>query len=77
MTTTRGDMHYWSVWHEGKDFRAYRDVNPRFCSEFGFQSFTSMNVIETLHRAGGPQPVSPVMESTSATPAATPASSRR
>lgn len=36
-----GDMHYWSVWHEGKPFEAYREVIPRFCSEFGFQSFPS------------------------------------
>jgi beta-mannosidase len=37
-----GDMHFWSVWHEGKNFEHYRDVTPRFCSEFGFQSFPSM-----------------------------------
>ena len=35
-----GDMHFWSVWHEGRDFEHYRDVRPRFCSEFGFQSYT-------------------------------------
>lgn len=35
----RGDMHYWSVWHEGKPFDDYFTVIPRFCSEFGFQSF--------------------------------------
>ena len=40
-----GDMHFWSVWHEGRDFDHYRDVAPRFCSEFGFQSFPSMDVI--------------------------------
>ena len=34
-----GDMHFWSVWHEGRDFEHYRDVRPRFCSEFGFQSY--------------------------------------
>ncbi len=44
----RGDMHYWSVWHEAKDFSAYRKANPRFASEFGFQSFTSMKVIESF-----------------------------
>jgi len=59
---TRGDMHYWSVWHEAKDFSAYRDVNPRFASEFGFQSFTSMNVIETFARPEDMNPTSPVME---------------
>jgi beta-mannosidase len=41
---TKGDMHFWSVWHEGKDFEYYRDVKPRFCSEFGFQSFPSMRI---------------------------------
>ena len=40
-----GDMHFWSVWHEGRDFDHYRDVKPRFCSEFGFQSYPSMDVI--------------------------------
>jgi beta-mannosidase len=43
-----GDMHFWSVWHEGRDFDHYRDVKPRFCSEFGFQSYPSMNVIESF-----------------------------
>ena len=28
-----GDMHFWSVWHEGRDFEHYREVRPRFCSE--------------------------------------------
>ena len=57
-----GDMHYWSVWHEGKSFDAYYDVVPRFCSEFGFQSFPS---IETLRQFAGPDelnPTAPVME---------------
>lgn len=60
---TRGDMHYWSVWHEAKDFSAYRAVNPRFASEFGFQSFTSMNVIERFAAPEDRNPSSPVMES--------------
>jgi beta-mannosidase len=60
---TRGDTHYWSVWHEAKDFSAYRDVQPRFASEFGFQSFTSMNVIETFTSPEDRNPSSPVMES--------------
>lgn len=59
---TRGDLHYWSVWHEAKSFEAYRDVNPRFASEFGFQSFTSMNVIETFTKPEDRNPSSPVME---------------
>ncbi len=59
---TRGDMHFWSVWHEAKPFEHYRDVNPRFASEFGFQSFTSMNVIESFAPPDQRNPSSPVME---------------
>jgi len=59
---TRGDMHYWDVWHSAKPFEAYRTVNPRFASEFGFQSFTSPNVIETFTEPGDRNPSSPVME---------------
>jgi len=43
-----GDMHFWDVWHEAKPFSAYQDIHPRFCSEFGFQSFPSMPLIETF-----------------------------
>ena len=43
-----GDMHYWDVWHSGKPFEAYYDVTPRFCSEFGFQSFPSLESIMTF-----------------------------
>jgi beta-mannosidase len=42
---SKGDMHFWSVWHEGRDFEHYYDVRPRFCSEFGFQSFPSLRLI--------------------------------
>jgi beta-mannosidase len=41
-----GDMHFWSVWHEGKNFEHYRDVSPRFCSEFGFQSYPSLHIVK-------------------------------
>jgi len=44
----RGDAHFWEVWHGGKPFERYREVVPRFCSEFGFQSFPSL---ATLRRA--------------------------
>ena len=44
---SRGDMHYWDVWHGGKDFEAYYSVKPRFCSEFGFQSYSSPDVAAT------------------------------
>src|SRR5690606_30053377 len=45
---TRGDMHFWDVWHSAKPFEHYRSVRPRFASEFGFQSFPSIDVIETF-----------------------------
>ncbi|MBP1846766.1 beta-mannosidase [Rhizobium petrolearium] len=57
-----GDMHYWSVWHENKPFSDYRSVRPRFCSEFGFQSYTSLPVIETYAAQKDMNIASPVME---------------
>ena len=59
---SRGDMHYWSVWHEGKPFEAYREVTPRFCSEFGFQSFPSVPLIHTFCPSEQLNISSPVME---------------
>ncbi len=60
---TSGDMHFWSVWHEGRDFDHYRDVSPRFCSEFGFQSYPSMDVVKTFADPDDWNIASPVMES--------------
>lgn len=60
---TSGDMHFWSVWHEGRDFEHYRDVKPRFCSEFGFQSYASLPVIRTFADEADLNVASPVMES--------------
>ena len=45
---SKGDMHNWDVWHENKPFDAYYGYRPRFCSEFGYQSFPSMEVAETF-----------------------------
>lgn len=57
-----GDMHYWSVWHEGKPFAAYLDVTPRFCSEFGFQSFPSMPTLRSFAADDQLNPTAPQME---------------
>lgn len=43
----RGDMHYWDVWHGRKPFTAYRQVYPRFMSEFGFQALPPIETIAT------------------------------
>lgn len=58
-----GDMHFWSVWHEGRDFDHYRDVAPRFCSEFGFQSYPSMNAIRRFTGEDDRNIAAPVLES--------------
>ncbi|KJZ18938.1 glycoside hydrolase family 2 protein [Loktanella sp. S4079] len=58
-----GDMHFWSVWHEGRDFEHYRDVSPRFCSEFGFQSYPSMNAIRKFAGEADQNIAAPVFES--------------
>ncbi|MDG1423943.1 MAG: glycoside hydrolase family 2 protein, partial [Paracoccaceae bacterium] len=58
-----GDMHFWSVWHEGRDFDHYRDVSPRFCSEFGFQSYPSMDVIRKFADPKDWNIAAPVFES--------------
>ena len=44
----KGDMHNWTVWHENQPFERYYDFRPRFCSEFGFQSFSSPEVASTF-----------------------------
>ena len=59
----RGDMHFWSVWHENREFDHYRDVSPRFCSEFGFQSYPSMAVIESFTAPEDRNIAAPVFES--------------
>ena len=45
---TKGDMHYWEVWHGGKPFEAYYEKQPRFCSEFGYQSLPSMESVASF-----------------------------
>ncbi|WP_321449484.1 glycoside hydrolase family 2 protein [uncultured Cohaesibacter sp.] len=59
---TAGDMHFWDVWHSAKDFEHYRSVRPRFCSEFGFQSFPSMRVIESFTEPQDRNVSSPIMD---------------
>jgi beta-mannosidase len=45
---TRGDTHYWDVWHGNKPFSEYRKFHFRFASEFGFQSFPGLKTIESF-----------------------------
>ena len=43
-----GDMHDWTVWHGRVPFADYEKHNPRFMTEYGFQSFPEMRTIETF-----------------------------
>lgn len=57
-----GDMHYWTVWHERKDFEFYHNVKPRFCSEFGYQSFPSLSEVKSFAPDDQLNLTSPIME---------------
>ena len=57
-----GDMHFWSVWHEKKNFDAYLSIKPRFVSEFGYESFPSLKTIKSFAKEEDFNFTSPVME---------------
>ena len=59
-----GDTHYWDVWHGGSDFDAYYRHQPRFCSEFGFQSLPSPETVRSFasEKDGDLNLYSPVMD---------------
>lgn len=43
-----GDNHYWGVWWGKHEFEKMNEYVPRFMSEFGFQSFPSMETIKSF-----------------------------
>lgn len=45
---TRGDVHYWDVWHGMLPFADYRKHQFRYLSEFGFESLPCMKTVETF-----------------------------
>ena len=59
---TRGDIHYWEVWHGGVPFTEYRKHKFRFCSEYGFESYPSVKTIESFCKKEDMNCFSPVME---------------
>jgi beta-mannosidase len=59
----RGDVHCWDVWHGLKPFEAYREKYPRFCSEFGFESFPCRRTVESFTLPEDRNVFSRVMES--------------
>ncbi|KMT45786.1 glycoside hydrolase family 2 [Halostagnicola sp. A56] len=60
--TNKGDLHYWDVWHDGADFDEYETVEPRFVSEFGYQSFPSVDALLSVLPEGELNPTAPLME---------------
>ena len=58
-----GDMHFWGVWHALEPIENYTLQNPRFMSEFGFQSFPEMRTILSFAQSGDLAIDSPVMMS--------------
>ena len=42
---SRGDVHFWDVWLDGKPFDEYRKHKFRFCSEYGFESLPSAKTV--------------------------------
>lgn len=45
---SRGDAHYWKVWHGYQPFPDYRKHNFRYASEFGFESLPAEKTIESF-----------------------------
>lgn len=46
---SEGDAHDWWIWHDGKPFEDLENKRPRFMSEFGFQSFPSLEVVKFIN----------------------------
>jgi beta-mannosidase len=57
-----GDMHYWDVWHGLAPVEDYNQQNPRFMSEFGFQSFPEIKTIKSFAEASELSIDSPTMQ---------------
>ena len=58
-----GDTHIWHVWHGMQELPYFRKRLTRFCSEFGQQSFPSMETIRAFNGAGEPVLSDPAMKS--------------
>lgn len=47
---TEGDAHDWWVWHDEMPFETFEKNVPRFMSEFGFQSYPSIEAINYINQ---------------------------
>ncbi len=59
---SRGDAHYWDVWHKGKPFSEYRRHYFRFVSEFGFQSMPALETVNSFTEPADRNVFSYIME---------------
>lgn len=59
--STRGDTHYWGVWHGQEPFDFYKKHLPRFISEYGFQSFPESDSVDQFTKKEDHDILSPVM----------------
>lgn len=66
---TKGDNHYWGVWHGMEWFEAFNTHVPRFMSEYGFQSFPGMATIDSFATPDDYDIYSNVMQSHQKSPA--------
>lgn len=66
---SRGDSHYWMVWHGGRPFKAYRGFDSRFMSEFGFESFPSIKTLSKVCPTEQYDFFSPIMKNHQKNPA--------
>ncbi|MFB6455227.1 glycoside hydrolase family 2 protein [Chitinophaga sp. Hz27] len=66
---TKGDNHYWGVWHGMEWFEAFNERIPRFMSEYGFQSFPSLETIDSFATKEDYHIFSNVMQSHQKSPA--------
>ena len=66
---TRGDNHYWGIWHGMEWFEAFNTHIPRFMSEYGFQSFPGMATIDSFATKDDYHIFSNVMQSHQKSPA--------
>ena len=55
-----GSMHIWDVWN-ARDYRAYRDYDPRFVAEFGFQGPPAFSTLTSVVHDDPLDPYGPMM----------------
>jgi beta-mannosidase len=56
-----GDVHFWRVWHAAEPFSEYEKQNPRFMSEYGFQSFPNIETVKSYTVPSDRDIESPIM----------------